>query len=73
MRNRATGYPVIAVIASRALPSDNQSQPNKETLLSLAERVRRLSPSHREPEAYHLEKWEIEKALRRMARGERHG
>ena len=36
-------------------------------LLSLADRVRRLLPSHRDPEAFHLEKAEIEHELRRLA------
>jgi hypothetical protein len=31
-------------------------------------RVRRLVPSHRAPEAFHVEKSEIEWALRRLAR-----
>jgi hypothetical protein len=37
------------------------------TLISLADRVRRLCPSHSDPEAFHLEKNEIEHALRRLA------
>jgi hypothetical protein len=34
----------------------------------LADRVRRLAPSHRDPEAFHVEKSEIERALRQLAR-----
>lgn len=34
----------------------------------LAERVRRLVPSHRDPERFHVEKSEIEHDLRRLAR-----
>jgi hypothetical protein len=34
----------------------------------LAERVRRLSPSHRDPERFHMDKSEIAAALRRLAR-----
>jgi hypothetical protein len=34
----------------------------------LAHRVRRLAPSHRNPESYHFEKSEIEHALRCLAR-----
>lgn len=37
-------------------------------LEEIAERVRRLVPSHRDPERFHLEKSEIEHQLRRMAR-----
>jgi hypothetical protein len=37
-------------------------------LVSLADRVRRLVPSHRDPERFHVEKSEIEHALRQMAR-----
>ena len=35
---------------------------------ALADRVRRLRPSHRDPEAFHVEKDAIERALRRLAR-----
>jgi hypothetical protein len=38
-----------------------------DTLASLADRVRRLCPSHRDPEAFHMDKWEIEKELRKLA------
>ena len=37
-------------------------------LADLAHRVRRLSPSHRDPERFHFDKDAIEKDLRRMAR-----
>lgn len=37
-------------------------------LVDLAHRVRRLAPSHRDPESYHVEKSEIEHALRSLAR-----
>lgn len=36
-------------------------------LASLADRVRHLRPSHRDPELFHIEKSEIEHALRRLA------
>lgn len=42
-------------------------------LMALAERVRRLSPCHRDPEQFHADKSEIEAELRRLARGARHG
>lgn len=35
---------------------------------ALADRVGRLRPSHRDPEAFHVEKSEIERELRRLAR-----
>jgi hypothetical protein len=37
-------------------------------LADLAGRVRRLSPSHRDPERFHFDKDAIEKDLRRMSR-----
>ena len=39
-----------------------------DRLDELAYRVRRLMPSHRDPERYHVEKSEIEHELRRLAR-----
>lgn len=45
-----------------------ESSPNAPALDALADRVRRLVPSHRDPEAFYVEKNEIEKALRRLAR-----
>ncbi len=42
-------------------------------LSDLAARVARLSPSHRDPEAFHEEKSEIEHALRLIAREVAHG
>lgn len=37
------------------------------TLTNLADRLRRLSPSHRDPERFHADKSEIERELRRLA------
>ncbi len=37
-------------------------------LEEIADRVRRLIPSHRDPERFHVEKSEIEHELRRLAR-----
>lgn len=34
----------------------------------LAQAVRQLSPSHRDPERFHVDKSEIERELRRLAR-----
>jgi hypothetical protein len=48
-----------------------QAQPIRlntaERLAELAKRVRRLAPSHRDPERYHVEKSEIEHELRGLA------
>lgn len=38
-------------------------------LLILADRVRRLSPHHRDPERFHIDKSEIEADLRLLAKG----
>lgn len=43
------------------------------TLMTLADKVRRLAPSHRDPERFHIDKSEIEAELRRLAKGGRHG
>lgn len=42
-------------------------------LLILADRVRRLSPHHRDPEQFHIDKSEIERDLRRLAGRAAHG
>lgn len=42
--------------------------PMPAALLELANRVRRLVPSHRDPEAFHEAKSEIEAELRRLSR-----
>lgn len=39
-----------------------------DTLRLIADKVRRLSPSHRDPERFHEDKSEIERDLRRLAR-----
>jgi hypothetical protein len=39
-----------------------------DRLDDLACRVRRLAPSHRDPERYHVEKSEIEHELRQLAK-----
>jgi hypothetical protein len=45
--------------------------PPPHALIKLADRVRRLSPSHRDPERFHIDKSEIEAELRRLARSNR--
>lgn len=42
--------------------------PPSSTLEVLAERVARLSPSHRDPERFHMDKAELVRELRRLAR-----
>lgn len=44
-----------------------QAAPQPNALLTLADRLRRLKPSHRDPESYFVEKSEIERELRRLA------
>jgi hypothetical protein len=51
------------------------NRPDRGVILSpeldaLADRVRRLLPSHRDPERFHVERDAIERALRRLARGD---
>jgi hypothetical protein len=53
------GYPIY--------PDPNPSRLS-DRLSDLAHRVRRLAPSHRDPERYHVEKSEIESELRLLAR-----
>jgi hypothetical protein len=42
--------------------------PPAELLVRLADRVRRLSPCHRDPHRFHEDKSDIEAELRRLAR-----
>lgn len=62
MTTRASGYPVIKVIAPRAGILDN-----------LAYKVERLTPHPRRPERFHEDKSEIVAELRRLAREARRG
>lgn len=43
-----------------------------QTLTLIADRVRRLSPSRRDPEQFPIDKSEVEADLRRLATGEHH-
>lgn len=43
------------------------------TLIALADRLRRLGPSRRDPERFHIDKSEIEAELRLLARRITHG
>lgn len=47
--------------------------PLSDKLKNLARRVRHLSPSHHDPEAFHVAKSDIEAELRRIAREVSHG
>ncbi len=42
---------------------------DRAALVRLAGLTRRLCPDHRDPERFHMEKSEIEHALRQLARG----
>lgn len=42
-------------------------------LIALADRLRRLGPSHSDPERFHIDKSEIEAELRLLARRITHG
>ncbi len=53
--------------AEREAPPKGGPSSHSLTLAALARRVRALAPSHRDPEAFHVEKDEIERALRRIA------
>ncbi len=48
-------------------PKDPRNPSQAAVLLSLATRIRRLIPDHRDPEAFHVEKDAIERELRRLA------
>jgi len=48
--------------------SQEPAMNDSETLHRLAQAVRRLSPSHRDPHRFHEDKSEIERELRRLAR-----
>jgi hypothetical protein len=47
------------------IDQDTRANPK---LIEIADKVRRLSPSHRNPERFHEDKSEIERDLRRLAR-----
>ena len=54
------------------LPRDTQASGRSASLselpFAIADRVGRLRPSHRDPQAFHVEKDAIERELRRLAR-----
>jgi len=64
--SEANGYPVIGVIGGKGSSPDNKLQ-------DIARKVQRLSPDHRDPERYFMEKSEIVAALRSIAREVRRG
>ncbi len=49
------------------MSSTDVSTMSPATLIQLANRVRRLCPDRRDPEAFHVEKDAIERELRRLA------
>ena len=53
------------VSVGRSLLPASEATPG--ALIVLADRLRRLSPSHRDPERFHEDKSEIERELRRLA------
>ena len=50
------------------LRSPSPAASERGVLISLANRVRRLCPDHRDPERFHIEKDAIEHELRQLAR-----
>jgi hypothetical protein len=52
--------------SGRRTPGD-KTTPADEVLHALADRLARLSPSHRDPEAFHVEKHTLAAELRQMA------
>lgn len=58
---------------SRSLPPASEAKRTPATLIAIADRVRRLSPHHRDPERFHIDKSEIEAELRRLAGRITHG
>lgn len=66
-----TRHTVSARGADRCKPfrRDAGNEAQSPDLVALARRIERLAPSHRDPEAFHVERDDIAKTLRRMARG----
>lgn len=65
---RGAGGADPSVRGERRLLPTSEAARAPAALILLAERVRRLSPSHRDPERFHEDKSEIERELRRLAR-----
>jgi hypothetical protein len=55
-------------VAWRVIVRIDQDTRANPKLIEIADKVRRLSPSHRNPERFHEDKSEIERDLRRLAR-----
>ena len=53
-------------VVSTAAPARPQAADDRHPLVQLADRVRRLCPDRRDPEAFHVEKDAIERELRRL-------
>jgi hypothetical protein len=58
---------------SRPTVSGVSAVSTPDALAMIADKVRRLAPSHRDPKQFHIDKSEIEADLRRLATGGRHG
>lgn len=67
----AKGHPVTAVIEVIGGTNHRAITDSQHTLSQLAVKVARLSPSHRDPERFHVEKSEVVAELRRLARERR--
>jgi hypothetical protein len=59
---------VIGVIGGRAVIGSMPASDMQVALYAIADRLRFLSPSHRDPERFHLDKAELVDELRRLAR-----
>jgi len=52
-----------------SLLTASEAKRTPAALIVLADRIRRLSTCHRDPERFHIDKSEIERDLRRLAKG----
>ena len=76
MRTSPKGVTPVTAVTPLSSPAGTEQGPIPNvpaTLTSLASRVRRLVPSHSNPERFHEEKSEIAHALRILAREVSHG
>lgn len=65
---------IVVTGGSNLIGPDRAQTPNvPTTLYDLADRLRRLTPSHRSPDRFHEEKSEIAHALDELAREVRRG
>lgn len=65
-----TCSPAGGITSPRKTPGlTTKTRKPSDRLADLAKRIDRLAPSHRDPEAFHVEKDAIARELHRMARG----